>query len=173
MGTPFMGEIRMVGFPWAPVGWSLCDGALLPISEHDALYALLGTTWGGDGQTTFGLPNMQGRVPINAGQGGGLSNRTIGESAGVEYVTLSPQQTAAHTHAFTPSLAPGPGINPAGSVPAQPAQIQPYIDDVPSAQMAPNAILPDNGGSQPHDNMMPFQCINFIIALEGIFPSGS
>jgi microcystin-dependent protein len=163
----------MVGFTFAPRDWHLCDGTLLEIAQYEALFSVLGVAWGGDGQRTFALPDLQGRVPISAGQGSGLTARVVGETGGAETVTLAADETAAHTHLFRASLDPGPQINPVGNVPATPAQIQPYIDDVPSVLTSPNSILFDAGGGEPHDNVMPFQCINFVIAVEGLFPAGS
>ena len=169
---PFLGEIRMVGFSFAPVGWMPCDGSLLPINQNSALFSLIGTTYGGDGQSTFAVPDLQGRIPIGEGKAEAAEYK-LGDNGGVEQVTLTVNQTIAHSHAFRASLNAGSGLNAAGSVPAQPAQIQPYIDDAPSVPMAAQAIGPDPGaGGQPHDNLMPFLCVNFIIAVEGTFPGG-
>lgn len=162
----------MVGFNFAPVGWHLCDGSLMSISNNDALFTLIGTTYGGDGQTTFALPNLQSRVPLHIGTGPGGVTYQLGEMGGVEQVTLTTSQIPTHTHAFQASSSPGTQINPAGNTTGQPNQIQPYIDDVPSVSMAAGAVAA-TGGSQPHDNMMRFLVINFIIALEGPFPTQS
>lgn len=170
MGQPFVGEIRMVGFNFAPQGWMLCQGQTLAISEFDTLFQLIGTTYGGDGQSTFQLPNLASRVPMHMGTGTGLSTRTIGEMAGVESVTLTTQQIPSHSHvpnATVTGSTPDPTNNFwAGFSSAQ------YSDQAPNAQMANNAAQP-TGGSQPHDNMIPFLVINFIIALFGVFPSPS
>lgn len=171
MSTPFIGEIRMFGGNFAPQGWAFCNGQLLPIAQYDALFALIGTTYGGDGQTTFALPDLRGRIPIHAGQGAGLSNRTLGEISGVESVTLTVNQLPAHAHALLGSTDVSGQSSPAGNVLAQPSTIDLYRPaTVPSAALSPNAIT-SAGGSQPHDNMGPFLCVTFIIALEGIFPS--
>ncbi len=167
---PYIGEIRMVGFNFPPVGWALCDGQVLAISENEALFTLIGTTYGGNGQETFGLPNLQSRTPVHNGTGPAGDTYFIGEKAGVESVTLTTSQIPIHTHPFLASNSPGTQINPQGNTTGQPNQIQPYIDDVPSVPMASNAVGPA-GGSQPHDNMMPFLVINFIISLFGFYPT--
>jgi microcystin-dependent protein len=171
MGEPFVGEIRMVGFNFPPVGWAFCDGQLLPISENDVLFTLIGTTYGGDGQTTFALPDLQGRMPIHQGQGPGTSNYTIGEKAGVETVTLTTNQIPAHTHPPLAQTQAGNQPSPQNNVWASSSlnQFQP-----PSANTAMNTqLISATGGSQPHDNMMPFLTISFIISLFGVFPSQS
>jgi microcystin-dependent protein len=169
MGQPYIGEIRMVGFNFAPVGWALCNGQLVPISENDALFNLIGTTYGGDGQTTFALPNLQSRVPLHTGRGPDGLSYPLGAMAGEETVTLTTNQIPTHSHPFAVTNSPGTQINPQGNTTGQPNQIQPYIDDAPSVSMGATAIGP-TGGSQPHDNMMPFLVINFIISLYGIYP---
>lgn len=168
MGQPYVGEIRMVGFNFAPVGWALCNGQLMPISENDTLFNLIGTTYGGDGQQTFALPDLQSRVPVHMGSAQG-SSYALGQVAGVEQVTLTTNQIPIHPHAFLASNSPGTQINPAGNTIAQPNQIQPYLDDVPSVPMSANALGPA-GGNQPHENMMPFLVISFIISLYGVYP---
>ena len=169
MGTPFVGEIRMFGGNFNPNGWAFCAGQLMPISQNDTLFNLIGTTYGGDGQSTFGIPDLQGRVPVHMGQGPGISqNYTIGEKAGVESVTLTTNQIPIHTH---PPLANGTGASapgPGGNMWAQWSDAQ-FSDAGVNAQMA--AALSQSGGSQPHDNMIPFLVISFIISLFGIFPS--
>jgi microcystin-dependent protein len=169
MSEPYLGEIRMFGGTFAPQGWALCDGQLLTISDNDALFSLLGTTYGGDGQTTFALPDLRGRVPVHQGQGPGLSNRAPGEAGGAEAVTLATPQLPAHTH--TPGANSGTGTqsNPAGNVWAAglTAFIAPGSSDSSMASSSVGAV----GGGQPHENMLPFQAVNFIIALEGVFPS--
>lgn len=168
MSQPFIGEIRMFGGSFAPAGWAFCDGQLLPISENDALFTLIGTTYGGDGQETFALPNLMSRIPIHEGQGLGLTNRTMGEAAGVESVTLTTQQTPIHNHQFLASTAGGNDNNVTNNVIADgPAQA--FIEANPNTTMAANSLQPV-GGSQPHENRMPLLTISYIISLFGVFP---
>jgi microcystin-dependent protein len=171
MSEPFIGEIRMFGGNFAPNGWALCEGQLLAISENEALFALIGTTYGGDGQQTFALPDLRGRVPIHQGQGLGLSNRTIGERLGAETVTLTANQLPAHAH---PIAATGVATlsSPNGTRYGNTGPHGTYVNTATNAQFSAQASA-SAGGSQPHENMMPFQCVNFIIALFGIFPSQS
>lgn len=170
MSNPYIGEIRMFGGNFAPAGWAFCDGSLQPISENDALFTLIGTTYGGDGQETFGLPNLNGRTPIHMGQGPGLSqNYVIGEMAGVESVTLTTQQIPIHNHAFIPSTTISAETNPTNNVISQSSQATIYISDQPNVNMA-NRVAPV-GGSQPHENMQQYLCIQYIISLFGIFPT--
>jgi microcystin-dependent protein len=174
MGTPYVGEIRMFGGNFAPAGWAFCNGQTLPISENEVLFNLIGTTYGGDGQQTFNLPDLQGRAPIHMGQGPGLSNRIIGESAGVEQVTITAQQLPQHTHTANGGTA-GNLDSPAGNFWSADAgaNVAAYNTAATGgASMAPAAIGPA-GGSQPHDNMQGFQAISFIISLFGIFPTQS
>ena len=170
MSNPYMGEIRMFAGNFPPNGWALCQGQLLPISENDALFVLLGTTYGGDGQETFGLPDLQGRVPIHMGQGPGITqNYQIGEKGGVESVTLTAQQTPIHNHAALCASTGGNQPDPANSVWANFTDKTFYGDGAANAPM--NAqIVSIVGGSQPHDNMLPYLAINFIISLYGIYP---
>jgi microcystin-dependent protein len=165
MGQPYIGEIRLFGGNFAPVGWAFCNGQLVPISENDALFTIIGTTYGGDGQETFALPNLQSRVPIHQGNG-----FTQGEMAGVESVTLSTQQIPNHTHGLQVSSGPGAADSPEGRVLATPPVTRMFIEDVPTDQLAPAALAP-TGGSQPHTNLQPYVCISYIIALFGVFPS--
>jgi microcystin-dependent protein len=173
MAEPFIAEIKMFGGNFAPRGYALCSGQLLSIAQNTALFSLLGTTYGGDGQTTFGLPDMRGRVPIGQGQGPGLSSRVMGELAGSETVTLISSEMPAHTHTHSAGAVTGPGTQagPAGARMAESTA----RDNVYSTAAADTAMAPDtigiSGGSQPHNNMQPYLCVNFIIALEGIFPS--
>jgi microcystin-dependent protein len=169
---PFIGEIRMFAGNFAPRGWAYCDGQLLSISQNDALFSLLGTTYGGDGRTTFGLPEMRGRVPLHMGQGPGLSSRPIGQKSGQERVVLSQNNLPAHTH----TVAAGGAANdkdPSGAVlgvPASPA----YALEGHTMEMNRRAIGPAGSGTGApwnHDNVQPFQCIHYIIALVGIYPS--
>ena len=169
MSESYMGEIRMVGFNFAPVGWALCNGQLLSIADNQALYYLIGTTYGGDGQTTFALPDLRGRIPIHQGTGGG-DTYTLGQSSGVETVTLTVNQLPIHTHPMTAS-ASNAGGNPANAVLGQPTTLDFYRPaTVPDSPLDPNSIT-GVGGSQPHDNTQPFLCVNFIISLEGIYPT--
>lgn len=165
MAQPYVGEIRMFGGNFAPAGWMFCDGQLLPISENETLFQLIGTTYGGDGQSTFALPNLQSRVPIHQGSG-----FILAETGGAEEVTLSVNQLPVHTHALLASTAVGDQPNPANAVTAQSPQIQLYVEDTPNANAAAQAIGPV-GGSQPHSNLQPYLALNFIISLFGIFPT--
>ena len=145
----------------------------MPISENDALFTLIGTTYGGDGQETFGLPDLQGRVPVHAGQGPTISqNYQLGEKGGVETVTLTTQTIPIHSHSFVASSAPASSNDPTGQVLAQTAQRAIYTEDTTTTNLAPSAVSPV-GGSQPHENMAPYLCINFIVSLFGVFPSQS
>jgi len=171
MSNPYIGEIRMFAGNFAPAGWAFCDGQLLAIAENDALFALIGTTYGGDGQTTFALPDLRGRIPIHQGTGAGLTPRSLGESAGSENVTLTVNQLPVHPHAFLGTSSNASATNPANAVVAAPSTIDLYRPaTAPNTNLAPNALGP-TGGSQPHDNLQPFLCISFIISLFGIFPS--
>src|SRR5437016_2584474 len=165
MSSPFIGEIRMFAGNFAPVGWAFCNGALMAIDQNDALFNLIGTTYGGDGQTTFALPNLQSRVPIHVGPGFAL-----GQSGGTESVTLTTSQIPAHSHVPQASGNAGTASTPANTVWAANATLTQYSNAAPSANMDP-AALGSAGGSQPHDNMIPFLVINFILSLFGVFPS--
>jgi microcystin-dependent protein len=167
MSSPFIGEIRMFGGNFAPAGWAFCNGALIPISENDALFNLIGTTYGGDGQCTFALPNLQSRVPVHVGPGFAL-----GQSGGVETVTLTTSQIPAHSHVPQCFSTTGNQNSPSGNVWANTGSATIYTTDPPSAAMAAG-LLGSTGGSQPHDNMVPFLVVNFILSLFGIFPSQS
>lgn len=163
MSNPYVGEIRMFGGSFAPAGWAFCDGAILPISENDTLFTLIGTTFGGDGQETFGLPNLNGRTPVHVSP-----NYPRGEAGGVESVTLTSQQIPTHTHPVAASTQPGNQANAQDSVTADSASVQIYIEDSPDSNFA--NVVSVVGGSQPHENMQPFLCISYIISLFGIFP---
>lgn len=171
MSNPFLGEIRMFGGNFAPAGWMFCEGQLLPIAEYDALFNLIGTTYGGDGQQTFALPDLRGRIPIHQGQGSGQSPRLLGETLGTEWVTLLQSQMPVHQH---PLAASGPATlgDPGGRLLGNTGATHLYVDTAPGLTMSSDAVVP-RGGSQPHNNVMPFQCVNFIICLFGIFPSQS
>ena len=173
MGQPYVGEIRMFAGNFAPNGWMFCQGQTLPISENEVLFQLIGTTYGGDGQSTFNLPNLASRVPIHMGTGPDGVAYPIAQMAGTEQETLTIQQIPIHTHTEVASTASGTSNDPTGRVLAAPVSTQPNLtfwgtDSV--AQMNAQAIQPI-GGSQPHENTQPFLCINFIISLFGIFPS--
>ena len=164
MAEPYIGEIRIFAGNFAPAGWHFCDGSLLPISENDVLYSVIGTTYGGDGQSTFGLPDLQGRVPVHQGPG-----FVIGQQAGVDSVTLTTQQIPTHTHPLGATTAIATASGPGNNVLAQSSVAKMYFADVVDTPMA-NAIGVA-GGSQAHDNMQPYLCISFIISLYGIYPS--
>ena len=169
MGTPYVGEIRMFAGNFAPVGWALCQGQLLAISENETLFNLIGTTYGGDGQNTFALPNLASRVPIHAGTNAGQTF-VIGEAAGAETITLTTSQIPAHSHVPLCNAGAGNQGDPTNGIWAQQTTNVPYINAAPTLNMAANAVG-SSGGSQPHDNMVPFLVINFIISLFGIFPT--
>jgi microcystin-dependent protein len=165
MAQPYVGEIRMFAGNFAPAGWMLCEGQLLPISENEVLFQLIGTTYGGDGESTFALPNLSSRVPAH--QGNGVA---VGEQGGVETVTLNVQQIPGHGHQFMAAATDGNQISAAGALPANSLNLTPYINQPPDTSFNSAAVSPA-GGSQPHENLQPFLCINFIISLFGIFPS--
>jgi microcystin-dependent protein len=171
MAQPYVGEIRMFAGNFAPNGWMFCEGQTLPIAENEVLFQLIGTTYGGDGEETFNLPNLASRVPIHMGTGPDGTTYQLGEMAGTEQETLSVQQIPNHTHPFTAAQTVGTQNSPSGNVLAEsPGGIQPYIEDSPSVTMNAASVTPA-GGSQPHENTQPFLCINFIISLFGVFPS--
>jgi len=167
MSNPFIGEINMFGGNFAPRGHALCDGQLLAISQNTALFSILGTIYGGDGRTTFGLPEMRGRIPIGTGSGPGLSPRTIGQRSGAESVTLTTNELPSHTHTMQGSTQTANIDIPTNAVPAITADAS-YKSMGVTATMKPTTAA---GSSSPHNNLMPFQCINYIIALVGTFPS--
>lgn len=169
MSEPYVGEIRMFGGNFAPLGWAFCSGQLLAISENDALFALVGTTYGGDGRTTFALPDLRGRIPVHLG-----STFTIGQLLGSETVTLVASHLPAHSHGFAATDTNGSATMPSGAVLARNASADGYSSDT-SVGLSPlnAAAMQATGGTQPHTNMAPYQCISFIIALFGIFPSRS
>ena len=171
MSSPYVGEIRMFGGNFAPAGWAMCAGQLMPISQNDTLFNLIGTTYGGDGQETFGLPDLQGRMPIHAGQGPGLSNYQLGEKGGVETVTLTTQQIPVHNHAFVCSGDFAQDAQPQNGFFAQLNTGTLYIGPGDPSKNLNGGALTIAGGSQPHDNMMPYLTITFILSLFGIFPS--
>lgn len=164
MAQPYVGEIRMFAGNFAPAGWMFCEGQLLPISENETLFQLIGTTYGGDGQSTFALPDLRGRIPIHQGNG-----FILAETGGAEEITLTINQIAAHSHPLLASEGAATGLTPAGNLPAE-ASKRYYQTPGTLAPMAPNAVSP-TGGSQPHTNFQPYLCVDFIISLFGIFPS--
>lgn len=170
MSEPFVGEIRMFAGNFAPRGWAFCDGQLLAVSQNDALFSLLGTIYGGDGRTTFGLPDCRGRIPLHAGHGPGLSQRRLGAKGGAEKVTVTTNQLPSHTHPLKGSTGNGLLPDPEGNLLAGSAVLEPYEQEVPSVPMASSAIT-NLGGSRSHTNLQPYLCIHFIIALFGIYPS--
>ncbi|HEU4887232.1 MAG TPA: tail fiber protein [Thermoanaerobaculia bacterium] len=169
MAQPFIGEIRMFAGNFAPAGWMFCDGQLMPISQNDALFILIGTTYGGDGESTFALPNLQSRVPMHMGNGPDGVTYQLGEAAGTESVTLTTQQIPTHTHPLLGSSGAATAGNPQDQVLAQSGQTSYMIEADAILAMNANSITPV-GGSQPHENCQPFLCINYIISLFGLFP---
>ena len=168
MSQPYVGEIRMFGGNFAPVGWRFCDGSVLPIAENDVLFQLIGTTYGGDGEETFALPDLRGRVPIHMGTGAGTTY-TIGETGGVETVTLTSNQIPVHNHALMASTDTANLSSPANAVTGEAAT---KLYRIPSSTTVMAASTVANaGGSQPHENMQPYLVVNYIISLFGVFPS--
>jgi microcystin-dependent protein len=165
MAQPYVGEIRMFGGNFAPAGWMFCEGQLLPISEYETLFNLIGTTYGGDGQSTFALPDLRGRIPLHMGNG-----FTLAETGGAEEITLTVQQIPAHSHAFLASSDPATTLNAAGNTLSTTATATPYIQISPNSPLNAQSLSPV-GGSQPHNNFQPYLCVDFIISLFGIFPS--
>jgi microcystin-dependent protein len=171
MAQPYIGEIRMFGGTYAPAGWAFCKGQQMPISEFDTLYNLIGTTYGGDGQETFNLPDLQGRVAVHFGQGPGISQKyQIGEMAGVEEVTLTNPQMPMHNHGLLASTGAGGSKSPEGNLLGSPPVVSLFSEMEPQRQLAPQMVMPV-GGSQPHENRMPYLTISYIISLYGIYPS--
>lgn len=167
MATPYAGEIRMFAGNFAPAGWMFCEGQILSISQYTTLFSLIGTTYGGDGQATFALPDLRGRVPVHFGD-----DPVLGEWGGQEEVTLLHTQMPGHSHVPVGSSTTATRALPGGAYLATSALIRPYAVETPDTMLDPGAITV-RGGSQPHDNMQPFLCINFIISLEGTFPNRS
>lgn len=165
MAQPYVGEIRMFAGNFAPAGWMFCEGQLLPISEYETIFNLIGTTYGGDGQSTFALPDLRGRIPLHFGNG-----FTLAETGGVETVTLTVSQIPAHTHPLLATTSLATQQNVAGNLFAEATLFNPYINVAPTASLAPQAAG-STGGSQPHNNFQPYLCVDFIISLFGIFPS--
>ena len=168
MAEPFLGQLMCVGFNFAPRGWAFCNGQIMAIAQNTALFSLLGTTYGGNGQTTFGLPDLRGRVALGFGQGPGLSNYTQGEVAGVETVTLNSQQMPLHNHAINASNLDAADQTPGGNFPSGGGA---YNNPAPPRQAMNAAMCGNAGGNQPHENRQPYLVLNWVIALQGIFPS--
>ena len=167
MAQPYVGEIRMFAGNFAPAGWMFCEGQLLPISENETLFQLLGTTYGGDGQSTFALPDLRGRIPLHQGNG-----FILAETGGAEEITLTVSQIAAHSHPMLASSATASQTTPANTILATPSVPDMYRASAPNTAFAPQSIG-STGGSQPHTNFQPYLCVDFIISLFGIFPSAT
>ena len=165
MAQPYVGEIRMFAGNFAPAGWMFCEGQLLPISENETLFQLIGTTYGGDGESTFALPDLRGRLPIHQGNG-----FILAETGGAEEITLTTQQIPAHSHPLLAANSLGNDPNPANNLLAESTVVSMYQSGAPASAMAAQSIGPV-GGSQPHTNFQPYLCVDFIISLFGIFPS--
>jgi len=170
MGQPYVGEIRMFAGNFAPNGWMFCEGQTLPISENEVLFQLIGTTYGGDGEETFNLPNLASRVPMHMGTGPDGTTYQIGEMAGTEQETLTIQQIPIHNHAMVASTAVASGLSPNNEMVGESNSVTLYRAGAGNAALNAAAVTPV-GGSQPHENTQPFLCINFIISLFGVFPS--
>lgn len=171
MSSPFVAEIRMFGCNFAPTGWAQCNGQILPLSQNTALFSLLGTYYGGDGKSTFGLPNLQGSVPLQPGQGPGLSVYDLGQQGGSPTVTLLNSEMPAHTHTLSANASPADSASPAAGAFARVSGATPYVAAAGATltPMSPSAAAPA-GSSFPHNNMMPYLAVNFCIALQGVFP---
>src|SRR3954447_17052176 len=165
MAQPYVGELRMFAGNFAPAGWMFCEGQLLPISEYETLFNLIGTTYGGDGESTFALPDLRGRIPIHQG-----NEFILAETGGAEDVTLTVNQIPAHSHPLLASTNIASNANPGNNVLGQSGSVTLYRAAIPTSQMSPQAVGP-TGGSQPHTNFQPYLCIDFIISLFGLFPS--
>lgn len=171
MSEPFLAEIRIFAGTFAPRNWAFCDGQIIPISQNTALFSLIGTTYGGDGRSTTALPNLQGRAPMHPGRGPGLTSRQLGQRGGTEVVTLAEGQMPGHNHLFQSDRGRANSTSPLDKTVVRASSFLPYQQEVTNnlVDMA-DAALPNTGGSQPHNNMQPFLAINFIIALQGLYP---
>ncbi|NER20761.1 MAG: phage tail protein [Symploca sp. SIO1B1] len=170
MVQPYIGEIRMFGGNFAPVGWAFCDGSLLFTAEHDALFSLLGTVYGGNGRTTFALPDLRSRIPIHYGSGPGLTPRSLGAKGGSESITLSSNQIPKHTHSLSAVTEAANSLDPEGLVNAS-SSVNTYTKSEAPVNMGDDAVASSGGGDQSFNNWQPFLCVNFIIALTGIYPT--
>lgn len=173
MADPFVGEIRIVAFNFAPKGWAFCSGQILPLSQNTALFSLLGTTYGGDGKSTFALPDLRDRAPMHSGQGAGLTYRDLGEAGGSSTVTLVTTELPAHNHTISSKVTAGNLANPMGNIWAGGAGRTPppmYQNGAANTTMN-DAAVGSSGGDQPHNNRQPYLGMSFIIALQGVFPS--
>lgn len=177
MATPFIGEIRMFAGVFAPVDWAFCNGQIISVSENPQLFSLIGTSYGGDGRTTFALPDMRGRIPLSFGQGPGLSHYFIGQRSGQETVALTEDNLPAHTHLMSASTENATQQQPDGMVLAKPSDVlYESSDEIDPTQNIGNMnqhMIDYEGGSQPHENIQPYLCLNFIISLKGVYPSRS
>ncbi|MGD0830538.1 MAG: tail fiber protein [Terracidiphilus sp.] len=169
MSDQYVGEVRLVGFNFAPIDWQICNGALLAISEYAPLFNLIGTYYGGDGQSTFGLPNLQGRIPIHQGTGTSGTTYVIGQTGGVESVTINASSYPAHNHSLFASTASGNSAAPTGKVAGGGLNV--YTNLAPDNAMLPQMVGYNGGGNQPHNNLQPLLTLNWIIALYGVYPS--
>jgi microcystin-dependent protein len=165
MAQPFVGEIRMFAGNFAPAGWAFCEGQLLPISENETLFQLIGTTYGGDGESTFALPDLRGRIPIHQGNG-----FILAETGGAESISLTVPQIAAHSHPMLGSSDIANSPNPESNVVARSGQVNMFINSAPTVAMSAQSVTPV-GGSQPHTNFQPYLCVNYILSLFGLYPS--
>ena len=165
MSQPYVGEMRIFAGDFAPAGWAFCDGSELPVADYEALFALIGTTYGGDGQATFRLPDLRGRLPVHQ-----ASDFLLGQAGGAESVTLSAEHVPVHSHPFLASRDRATAATPGANVVGQPAAATLYAEDRAGVALAPQSLQPAAGG-QPHDNVQPYLAVSFIIALSGVFPS--
>ncbi len=165
MAQPYVGEVRIFAGNFAPAGWMFCEGQLVPILENETLFNLIGTTYGGDGQSTFALPDLRGRLPIHQG-----NSFILADTGGAEEITLTVNQIAAHSHPLLASTGAAGSNTPVGNLPAESTSINLYLEDAANSSLSPSAMTA-TGGSQPHTNFQPYLCVNFIISLFGIFPS--
>ena len=172
MSTPFVGQLMLVPYEFLPEGWGFCHGDLMPIAQYDALFNLIGTTYGGDGHTTFALPDLRGRTLIGAGQGPGLANYALGQKGGVETVTLTPEQLPVHTHPLNANNSAATSPFASGNTPAVSATSV-YHPGAPAAAAMGADMCGSVGGGQAHDNMQPYLVLGWIISLNGIYPSAS
>ena len=170
MATPYLGEIRVVGFGFTPKGWLSCNGQLLPINQNQALFSLLGTTYGGDGKSNFALPNLQGSVPMHPGQGPGLSLHDLGETGGSDTVSLLQSEMPSHSHVTQSTASNGNRLTPSGNIPAKGPGALPYAPGNAALVAMNGQSVAPSGGDQPHNNLQPYLTLNFCIALQGVYP---